>query len=295
MTVCGRAIGSAVLAAALGIAPCAMAQAQYRDHQEPVLTPPPTAPAPAPPDVVAPFRSAYQAAGAPRIMLFWNVAFDDQTQTQYQRVELETRSNNQHSNGLDKQTQGPDGDATLNQGDTQSQEVTEHTTTDKIIDPAKQTSPLGPRDATDLEVAFRRALESAGVSVVSRATGMRMTQVDRDRAGADPKLIEADAVARRADLLLEVVMVPDADAPLGAGFKVTLTEVRSGTEVFTRYTAARVPTPPPVTRTVVTDTGFERRTMPPPPASVADVGVELAHEVMEILSQHLVPQSARGR
>jgi len=252
---------------ALAIAFSGVAQAQYRPNQEPVLTPLPARPILPPPDVVAPFQSAYHAAGEPRIMLFWNVAFDDETQTQHQRVEVIQKSGTNSSTGLDKKTQGPAGDSTLNESDGKSQERIEQTSSDKNVDPAKYITHLSARNAVQLEVAFRQTLETAGVHLVSRATGMRMTQVDQDRTGVDPKLIEADAVAHHADLLLEIVMVQDAAAPLGAGFKISVTDVHSATEIITDYSEARVRPQPLPSRYVVTDTGFERRTASRPPAT----------------------------
>jgi hypothetical protein len=285
---------AAVVAVGLILGTTALAQTPvYRDHQEAVLAPPPTqAPRPAP-DVVKPFESAYEAAGAPRIMLFWNVAFDDQTQTQHEKRELTTKAGTQSSTGLDKQTQGPAGEATLKESDVKNQETIETVTRERIVDSAKQAERLSARNSVELEVAFQAALEEAGVHLLSRSSGIRLTQAERDRSGVDPKLIEADAVRDHADLLLEIVMVQDADAALNAGFKVTLTDVRSATEVLTRYTQAHVHRSTQPVRTVVTDTGFERRASPTPPVTVSDVGVELAHEVMGWLAPTLVAAAAR--
>jgi hypothetical protein len=109
-------------------------QAQWRDNQPAVVTPQVQQYAP-PPDVVGPFKSEYQAAGEPSILLFWNVAFDDATETRRQNVEVTKRSSSDSTNSLDKQTSGPAGNATLHEGDDRKGETTERITGDRIIDP----------------------------------------------------------------------------------------------------------------------------------------------------------------
>jgi hypothetical protein len=90
----------------------------------------------------------------------------------------------------------------------------------------------------------------------------------------------------RAELLLEIIMVKDANAPLGAAFKVVVTELKSGEEIASLYTLARPELFPPPGRYVVTDTGFEWR-QPGVQVGVADIGVALSREVMQALGQHL--------
>jgi hypothetical protein len=263
--------------------------AQWRDDQQPVVTPAPTRPSPIP-DVVGPFKSQYQAAGEPRILLFWNVSFDDATETNRQNVDVTKRTSTDSATGIDKQTNGPAGNATLHESDDKKSETIERVTSSRVVDPAKQANSLSARNAVELETAFREHLQSAGIRLLNRSASIRLTQADKDRERIDPKLIEADAVLAKADLLLEVVMVPDQSAPLGAGFKVTMTNIKSGAEVFSIYTVALPELPQLPSYYVVTNMGFEKR-QPRIQATVVDVGIALARQVMRSLG----PQIGRAR
>jgi hypothetical protein len=258
---------------------------QWRDDQQPVVTPAPPRPSLIP-DVVGPFKSQYQAAGEPRILLFWNVSFDDATETNRQNVDVTKRTSTDSATGLDKQTNGPAGNATLHESDDKKGETIERVTSTRVVDPAKQPNGLSARNAMELESAFREQLQSAGVRLMNRAASIRLTQADKDRERIDPKLIEADAVLAKADLLLEVVMVPDQSTPLGAGFKVTMTDIKSGAEVLSIYTAARPELPQMPSYYVVTDSGFEKR-QPQVHATVVDVGIALARQVMRSLGPRI--------
>jgi hypothetical protein len=262
-----------------------ISHAQWRENQPPVATPPVQHIA-QPLDVIGPFASAYQAAGEPRILLFWNVTFDDSTETARQNVDTTKRSSTESSNALDKRTEGPAGDATLHEGDSKKGETIERVTGERAIDSAKHSTPLSARNAVELETAFRQQLQSAGVHLVDRAASIRFTQAARDRTGVDPKLIEADAVVGNADLLLEVIMVFDRDAPLGAGFKVTVTDVKSGAQVLSFFTDARPEPPQQPSHYVVTDSGFEKR-QPRAQATVRDVGIALARDIMRSMGPRL--------
>jgi hypothetical protein len=252
--------------------------AQWRDDQQPVVAPAIVRPSSIP-DVIAPFKSQYQAAGEPRILLFWNVSFDDATETNRENVDTTRRTSTDSATGLDKQTNGPAGNATLHESDDKKSETIERVTGSRLVDPAKQPNGLTSRNAVELETAFREHLQSAGVRLMNRSASIRLTQADKDRERVDPKLIEADAVLAKADLLLEVVMVPDQSTPLGAGFKITMTDIKSGAEVFSIYTAARPEIPQLPSRYVVTDSGFEKR-QPHIQVTASDVGVALARAVM---------------
>jgi hypothetical protein len=261
------------------------AYAQWRQDHQPVVAPPVQRLVP-PPDAIGPFKSQYQSAGEPRIMLFWNTSFDDSTETNRQKVDVTKRSISDSSTGLDKQTAGPAGDATLHESDDKSNETIERVLSDRIVDYAKQTTGLSAKIAVELETTFRQQLQYAGVRLMSRSASIRFTQADKDRRGVDPKLIETDAVVAKADLLLEIVMVPDQSTPLGAGFKVTMTDVKSGAELLSIYTVARPELPQLPSRYVVTDSGFEKR-QPHVQATVMDVGVALARDVLSSVGARL--------
>jgi hypothetical protein len=250
----------------------AESQPDWRPDQ-PSVAAPTVQPAVPVPDVIGPFRAAYQAAGKPRILLFWNATFDDATAATRETVEVTNRTGERAPYG----GYWHDGGAT---------EHMERTTSDRVLDSEKKLSILGAGSAVELEVAFRQQLQDAGVRLMDRAASIRFTQAQRDRSGIDPKLIEADAVLGKSDLLLEVVMVFDQRAPLGAGFKVTATDVKTGTSLVTFYTPAmpQLVQPPPYYQ--ATSSGFERR-QPHIAPSVPDVGAALARDLMQSLGPRL--------
>jgi hypothetical protein len=145
--------------------------------------------------------------------------------------------------------------------------------------------------AVELETAFRRQLQVADVRLVNRDFNIRITQADRDRGAIDPKLIEADAVSGHSEWLLEILMVPDVQTPIGVAFKVTVTDVKSGTELLSIYTAARPQLATLPSYYVATADGFELR-HPRRQPSADDVGVSLAREIMESMRPLLVPKQS---
>jgi len=249
----------------------AQTQPDWRPDQQPVAAPALPPPLPST-DVIRPFYAAYQAAGKPRILLFWNTTFDEATTATRETVEVTNR-------GGDRSPYG---------GYWHGGEFvhTEHTTTDQVLDSEKKPGILGAESAVELEVAFRQQLQDAGVRLMDRAASIRFTQAQKDRSGIDPKLIEADAVLGKSDLLLEVVMVFDPNAPLGAGFKVTVTDVKGGASLLTFYTPAMPMSVPPRPYYQATSTGFEQR-RPQMTPSVSEVGAALARDLMQSLGPRL--------
>lgn len=263
------------------------ALAQYRSDQPTVMTPPVAQPRAAS-NTVEEFRADYRAAGRPRVSLFWNVAFDDSTETERQNIDQTQSSRFESSSGRDTQNNGVAGDSTAREQDQKSTEVVDHTTSSRALNPAKRAVPLDTVTAVELETAFRRQFQAAEVRLVNRDFNIRITQADRDRGAIDPKLIEADAVSDHSDWLLEILMVPDVQTSLGIGFKVTVTDVNSGTELLSIYTARpQLETPP--SYYVATASGFELR-HPQRQPSADDVGGSLAREIMESMRPLLVPK-----
>jgi hypothetical protein len=99
-------------------------------------------------------------------------------------------------------------------------------------------------------------------------------------------LIEADAVLGKSDVLLEVVMLFDERAPLGAGFKVTATDVKTGASLVTFYTPAMPHLAPPASYYEATSSEFERR-QPQIALSVPNIGAALARDLMQALGPRL--------
>lgn len=285
---CPRYSAAVAVTAAIASFAGGTSVAQFRPDQPAVTTPPVVQPR-AVPNTLEEFKVDYRAAGQPRIALFWNVAFDDSTETERQNIDHTRSSRSQSSTGLDKQTSDAAGDSTLREEDQRSSEVVDRITGSRTLDPAKRSAPLNMVTAVELETAFRRQLQVANVRLVNRDFNIRMTQVDRDRGAIDPKLIEADAVSGHSDLLLEILMIPDVQTPLGVGFKVTVTDVKTGTERMSIYTAARPQLATLPSYYVATATGFELR-HPRRQSTADDVGVSLAREIMESIRPLLAPK-----
>jgi hypothetical protein len=263
----GRCPGPGILAWMLALPLAAAAQAP------PPAAPPPHAAEDAVPldasDVTMLFKGWYLAAGSPRVLLFWNVSFDDETQSTQATLDIRQHDIPSPHLGDDLPSRGP-------------AEV--HTQVTRTVDRAKDHPRLGARTGAVLEAAFRQRLHEVGVRLLDRSMVLRLTAAARDREGVDAKLIEADAVKGSADLLLEIVMQTDLESPLGRGFKIVATNVDSAEELTSLYTLAQPPPPPTRKgRYIATDEGFKWEPPAPwvPPAD--EVGVMLADEVMRAL------------
>lgn len=233
----------------------------------------------APEDPNQAFRARYEASGAPRVMVFWNVSFNDQTQSASRQVEI-TRD---IAPGEMREEGGASGPGQV------------HMTTSQTIDPAKRHARLSERDAARLETAFREGLRGAGVRLIDRATSVRFMAADRDRNGGDPKLIETDAVRANTEVLLEVLLVRDFMSPLGRGFIVRAIDVSDGAEVAQVYTLAMPALPAPQGHYELTDDGFRWQSAPPQIPAPEQIGTTLANEVLTALEPVLPHIHTRGR
>lgn len=265
-----------------GVVLVGLAHAQMRPGQPPTLSPPQARPVQAR-DVVGPFRTQYHAAGSPRIVLFWNVSFDDTTESPKADVTLRAAEvypfvskdgdNGLRALGLRAHTSG-------------------------YLDPAKRGSgSLSETDLAQIDSAFRNELLAANVLLLDRATTVRFMEAQRDRTGVDPKVIEADAVLGKADILLQVLLIPDANSPLDTGFSVSALRIKTGAEIAGLYTLALPRLSAAPGHYVATDSGFVWEQPPTPTPDAGEIGIKLAHEVMEKLGPKLITREhpATGR
>ena len=271
-----------VLLIGSGIFGTGLVHAQMRGGQPPTLSPPAAATVQAP-DVVGPFRTQYQAAGSPRIVLFWNVSFDDTTESP--RADVTVRGAEVYPFVSEGGDHGP-----------RALGMRAHAS--GYLDPAKRGSgSLSERDLAQLDSAFRNELLAANVRILDRATTIRFMQAQHDRTGVDPKLIEADAVLGKADILLQVLLVPDANSPLGTGFNVSALRVKTGAEIASLYTLALPNLSAEAGHYVATDSGFIWEQPPAPTPDAGEIGLKLADEVMEKIGPMFVTreQTRTGR
>lgn len=181
------------------------------------------------------FRSWARSAGNPRILLFWNTAFSDETSTR-SRVVARDESITQARPGAV----------------TRSREVTiedERTTGGKV-------HLLDRDDEDDLENAFVSTFAETNANLVDRAAVMRKASVRQDRTDRlDQQYMEALALEQGIDYLVEVL--PEyADTGTGVKFTVKVLHVPSS-RILARFSSEARPTPGPE-RLVARAGGFRR-------------------------------------
>jgi hypothetical protein len=265
------------------------ANAQYREDQSHVvaLTPRPLA---APPvDYSQPFNNAYTRAGNPRVVLMWNREFNDVSQTTYLDRKVTRETGQSSGNSLDKTTQGPSDSATLNEF-SKSNDSTRVVTAGKVAagEPTR-TVKLEARAEAMIEKAFAHTMSNAGMIFVDRALVMRTTAAMHHRGGGDQRLIETDALLKHGDLLLEVLLIEDKDAPAGYAFDVKAKSMKSGVVIASMYTQGiPIQDPQREGRFVASDGGYDfKRPAGPPPPTPPQIGEALARDVMASLASSL--------
>lgn len=269
----------------------ARGDAQERPGQPPVLTPPAIL-QPERGSACSAFSDAYAAAGRPRIMLFWNVRYDDQIAPTLQHVE-------RIDAGVSAQASGQESGSVHWNGYTRSIDSSgaanawsERVTGSRTVETAKQPDILNDTASVQLQDAFQTALRGAGMRLVNRDLTIRRTHATKDRSEANTKLVETDAVEQASEWLLQVTTLPDQEAPLRVGFALALTDVRSGTDLVSFYSrAVPAPAPRPV-HYVARPDGFEVSNDPPPPTSPPEAGAELARETLSTVCLALLADTA---
>ena len=265
-----------VLLAAAG---ASAAWAQWREGEQPVVTPALPA-ASAPQDVVTPFRRAYQAAGRPRVVLLWNRELSDQASTAtMQRLEIHDTANGR-GGGSSQTTAGLAGSAsTYDHSGGSNRSLVASAGTVALTAPARSTA-LSERETAMLEQAFLSAMGRGGMRFIDRALVMRTTAATQHRGGGDPQLIETDALMKNGDMIMEVLLVDDKDAPLGYAFDIRLKDLHQGVAVSTLYSRA-IPAPraQPAGQWQAGTNGYEYRPTVPQ-LKIADIGEALARDVM---------------
>lgn len=283
---------ASLLALTLALSLPAAAQ-MYRPGDPDVIKPPPREAPPAV-DPAATFRSAYAAARSPRIFLFWNTLLTEATAENRIARETDTVTASRSMSRLKKTTQGDSQSAELTDGDGKSEVRRVKEKQSVVVDDTRLQTTLSPRNATVLERTFGAEMRRGGVSFVDRALAIRTTAAEKHRGGGDSRLMETDALVGKAELLMQVVMIPDASAPLGWAFDVTVRDIAAGQEVASIYTPAMPAGLVAPARWVATDRGFQKRQERREP-TVEDIAVALAHEVMQSLGASLAQGAPRSR
>ena len=289
-----------VVAIVSGLAPeLAFAQVGLRPDQPQVLPPPaPRERAPVP-NFASEFAQRYERAGTPRLMLLWNVELSARAGQEWVLRDNEQVSDSRNLNALKQTTAGPDGSSTLDEAGVQSRSQRQRELTVGQREDIKRATALSERNAAQLLRAFEGRMRDGGARLVDYALAVRTAAVGKDgppsATDVNARTLEAAAVRNSAEMLLQVLLVPDDKASLGYGFDVSVREVTNGTVVTSFYTRAAPPSPPTRTGYVATNKGFEQRTVMLGHVGINDVGAELANEIMNQLGPALSAVAPKGR
>lgn len=260
---------------------------QYRAGLPPVIEPAPAAPARGSTDAVRQrFAQQYEAAGRPRIALFWNVQLIDSTEDRTVKVDRIQGGAGSRSSTSAQSTSGPVGQGSLRESSSETQvNMVRSQSTERVSDNPRRSTSLAERDMWQAETAFTSLMRTAGVRLVDRSTIIR-TAAARDGTGSSTRTIETKALLGRADLLMEVLLTPDPKAPLGWGFRVDLKHIDSGEIRMSMYAEA-LPTdlpPPRVSYRAAPQGGYER-VVESPSIGVDEIGRALGAQVMGMIGQ----------
>jgi hypothetical protein len=227
----------AILAA--GLCPFATLHAQvalpasaYRGGMPPVIEQ--DAPAPDNNFNSAAFSRAYVRAGRPAIAVLWNRELSDmleQSTAQVKREEHEVEEKSAFSQnpnfGREKFSQRESSVTTL--GEVKSQQAARNS----------------PAESVDLQMrtSFVNAIASRGVVLVDRNLVMRTLGLKK--ASPDSQRVEAEALSKHAQLLLEVLNTPDAGSSTGWATQFTIKRFSDGAILATGYVDGRQAAPSP--------------------------------------------------
>ncbi len=185
----------------------------------------------------ADFARAYANAGSPRLAIYWNRPFSDRLS---QWVALGRLRIEQRATGAGT-FQGSDG--------RQGRMRMESTDSGAIVLEGNagqddREPRLDPLAAAEFEAGFSRPMLASGAELVDRAAIMRITDSNIGRGAGqerldDAQLVETEALKSFVDLLVQITMLDDADAPLDTAFRVQVTRMTDGVIVADMVTRGR--------------------------------------------------------
>lgn len=216
------------------------------------------------------FGAAYQRAGRPRIVVFWNRELSDSVSTEYDEVTHFSGNSDSSVTALGNRVSGnQSADAQVTTGIHRSEQGRD--------------SELSERGDWRVESIFASDLVDAGVDLIDRATIVRITGKDIRQLFSNQQSNEAKALIGHAEILLEVLQTSDPDAPLGTAFKVSAKDIRSG-RILAQFVTSAAP-PQRKARWVIGDSGFVKETLPA--ANDRSVGHQLSNETLRALTRAL--------
>jgi hypothetical protein len=146
-----------------------------------------------------------------------------------------------------------------------------------------RTLTLRERADWPVEAGFLQLLRKAGVRTIDPAVAVRLQSIDA-ADDADRRALEMQALAKHADALCEVWVTPDAAGALGAGFRVSCRDLRSGEHLANLYVAGLDSGDDPHGRDAPSVSGWRRaEAAPRTPLPPKRVGEQLASRVLAAL------------
>jgi hypothetical protein len=266
---------AATFAALLAAAP---AGAQYRNNLPAVVTPPPS-PAIYKPNVRGNFASAYQQAGRPRIAVFWNRELTDDVNSRYEDYQHSVRTTEEHQSGSSDSTTAEVGSTSMSNSDRLQRETSDRASGSRLIAATGTRAASAESVTWRLESSFYNPFLGLGVRFIDR--NMAMRALHGGKAGiTNPDLIalETGALLGKADLLMEVLVSPDADSPIGCRFRVTVKDIDTG-QVIGLLSTRAIPQVDSHTGYVAGAGGFQKVTTRTTP-NLEDFAERLAEETM---------------
>ncbi len=251
------------------------AAAQYRDGQPDVRPPR----AEADPDDAAnaalnAFAHWYQAAGRPRMLLYWNRQLTDETTTRRTDKTIVDRTYGESTSG---ETTATDfGEAKLKETDGTERNVTSR---ESEAITGKAYSKMNRQASDVMETVFVNTFLAIGADIADRDALIRRLSLSNPKEDrGDIQFLETQALASGIQYLVEILPDPQASSPTGLVFTVKIKHLPSSS-LHAQFQTRAVPPPGPSRIVAVQGVGFQRqagadRTTPPM------VAVQLATETM---------------
>lgn len=266
-----------VLLAAALLACATPAAAQYRTGQPEVRQGRPEADPNAAADAALnAFAGWYQAAGRPRMLLYWNRQLTDETTTRRTDKVIEDRTYGESTSG--EKTVTRFGEASISDTDGSERKVTSRES--EAI--TGGTYSAMNRKASDLlETVFVNTFLAVGVQIVDRDAMIRRLSIENPREErADVQYLESQAMATGIQYLVEILPSPEKDSPTGLSFIVKIKHLPTSSLTAQFQTRAAVP-PGPSRIVAVEGVGFQRQpgaSRNTPPLVAAQLATEtMAH------------------
>ncbi|MBK1695706.1 hypothetical protein [Rhodovibrio salinarum] len=261
--------------------------AEYRTNLPTVLDRPeasaPTAdPAPQAATIRADFARGYANAGSPRLAVYWNRPFSARLSQWVAFGRLRIDRTASVTGQLDDQDGG---DQRLQLDSAESGKVV----LERNAGQDARARRLDPLAAAEFEAGFTRPLLASGADLVDRAVILRVTDSNIGRGTGpgrldDAQLVETEALKSFADLLVQITMLDDTDAPLDTAFQVKVTRIADGGIIANLVTRGRDTTDTQKHRWQATAGSYEKKAQTES-VRVSALAQHVALETMQALAQ----------